>query len=430
MQHRLAPNNTPPRRDQRRLVGNPWRRLSGWIRTNTFAPSWLPAYLRRPLIGYLVAILLAGVAAGLTLLLELGVEEFSLHDLLLLLAVVLVALTWGVGPSLVATVFGAALLSYLLFPPRFTASIESLDEAVSLGLILVVGILVSLLTGQVARARRQADQARQEAEAQAAQLRTALGALEEAKERLHTFLGVTGHELRTPITTLKLSLQMTQRRLQHAKASSDPASLVEPLHASFLVTEREVQRLERLVHDLLEIARVQAGKLELRREVVDLVPIVREAVEGQRQAAPDRCITLQVQPEVPLPVSVDAGRMEQVVTNYLTNALKYAPAARPIEVGVQEEPQQVRVWVRDEGPGLPLEEQERVWERFHRVKGIEVQQGSGTGLGLGLHICRMIIEQHGGQVGVESTPGVGSTFWFTLPLPSPADEDLSSQMPG
>jgi signal transduction histidine kinase len=79
----------------------------------------------------------------------------------------------------------------------------------------------------------------------------------------------------------------------------------------------------------------------------------------------------------------------------------------------------VRVWVRDQGPGIPFEAQEHIWERFHRVAGIPVQSGSGVGLGLGLYICKMIVERHGGQVGVQSAPGAGSTFWFLLPLEKP-----------
>ena len=84
-----------------------------------------------------------------------------------------------------------------------------------------------------------------------------------------------------------------------------------------------------------------------------------------------------------MPVLADADRLGQVVTNYLTNALKYSPADRPVTVGLDAEGKQARVWVRDEGPGVPPEEQEHIWERFHRVKGIEVQSGSGVGLGLG-----------------------------------------------
>jgi signal transduction histidine kinase len=125
----------------------------------------------------------------------------------------------------------------------------------------------------------------------------------------------------------------------------------------------------------------------------------------------------------------DAQRIGQVVTNYLTNALKYSPADRPVAVGLQVDNQQARLWVRDAGPGLPPEEQEHIWERFHQVKGIEVQSGSGVELGLGLYVCRTIIEQHHGQVGVQSARGAGSTFWFGLPLAVPALEGSEAGAP-
>jgi signal transduction histidine kinase len=123
------------------------------------------------------------------------------------------------------------------------------------------------------------------------------------------------------------------------------------------------------------------------------------------------------------------------LTNYLTNALKYSAADRPVAVGLDIEEQQARVWVRDEGPGIPARKQERIWERFHQVKGIEVQSGSGVGLGLGLPISRAIIEHHQGQVGVQSARGAGSTFWFSLPLAAPGPplegckEDVSEDLP-
>jgi signal transduction histidine kinase len=95
---------------------------------------------------------------------------------------------------------------------------------------------------------------------------------------------------------------------------------------------------------------------------------------------------------------------------------------RSIEVGVEVELQQVRVWVRDYGPGLPLSEQEHIWERFHRAHGVEMQSGAGVGLGLGLYISRMIVEHQHGKVGVQSMPGQGATFWCTLPLSRPNEE--------
>ena len=184
----------------------------------------------------------------------------------------------------------------------------------------------------------------------------------------------------------------------------------------FAHTGQQVTQLEWLVNDVLDVSRVQAGMLDLHLESTDLGTIVHEAVGAQRQAAPTRTLLLQFPAAQPVPVYADACRLGQVVTNYLTNARKYSPTEQPVVVGLDVADHEARVWVRDQGPGLPPEEQARIWERFHRVKGIEVQSDAGVGLGLGLYICRTIIERHQGQAGVESAPGQGSTFWFTLPL--------------
>ena len=247
--------------------------------------------------------------------------------------------------------------------------------------------------------------------------------LRDTKAQMDTFLGIASHELKSPLTVIRLSLQLTERRLRaYARQQAEQDVSKTSVFASFLEqldrTTQQVERLERLVNDLLDVSRVQAGKLELRPEDTDLATIVREAVAAQRQVNSDRTIDLHCPADLRVPVYADVGRIEQVVTNYLTNALKYSAADRPVDVGIEVDRQRARVWVRDQGPGLPLEEQERIWERFHQVRGIEVQSGSGVGLGLGLHICRTIVERQQGQVGVESAPGQGSTFWFTVPLSS------------
>jgi signal transduction histidine kinase len=258
------------------------------------------------------------------------------------------------------------------------------------------------------------------AEAQASVL-----ALRETKAQMDTFLGIAGHELKTPLTSLKLDLQLTERRLRAvahrlapslAPARAGEQAPLEGCLAQLAMTMQPLQRLERLVNDLTDVSRIEAGSLELRLEEANLLAIVQQAIAAQRHVGQQRPIRFNGPAEESVPVLADPWRIEQVVTNYLTNALKYSPPDGFVEVGVQTVSPNARVWVRDQGPGLPAEEQERVWERFHRVKGIEVQSGSGVGLGLGLHICRTIIEQHEGQVGVASAPGQGSTFWFTLPL--------------
>jgi signal transduction histidine kinase len=236
-------------------------------------------------------------------------------------------------------------------------------------------------------------------------------ALRATTAQIETFLGIAGHELKNPLMSMQLGLQLVERRIRRLlRREREDAADVELLLEPVAQAERQGERLQRLVTDLVDVARVRAGRLELHLEPTDLAAVVRQAVVEQRLVNPERTFLLEYPAEQRVPVTADAHRLGQVVTNYLTNALKYSPADRPVAVGLQVDDQQARVWVRDEGPGLPPQEQERIWERFHRAPGIEVQSGTGVGLGLGLYISRTIIEQHQGQVGVQSAPGQGSTF--------------------
>jgi signal transduction histidine kinase len=273
-----------------------------------------------------------------------------------------------------------------------------------------VGLVISLVAGQVMRR----SQARQEAE-------THVRVLRETQTQMDTFLAIAGHELKTPLTYIKLSLQSMRRRVGKLLGTSSGmpeefSQKVTPLLQEFAHIGQQVALVERLVNDMLDLSRIRADRLDLHYKSTDLRMIVHQTVNEQCQAEPRRTLLLQLPEAQPVPVYVDADRLAQVVTNYLTNALKYSPVEQPVLVGLDVVGHQARVWVRDQGPGLPAEEQARIWECFHQVQGIKAQSGSGAGLGLGLYICRIIIERHQGRVGVESAPGQGSTFWFTLPL--------------
>jgi PAS domain S-box-containing protein len=247
--------------------------------------------------------------------------------------------------------------------------------------------------------------------------RTHALALREANRQMDTFLGIASHELRTPLATIKLSLQLIQHRLEDlASRDSDLRGTITSFLGIFDRSIRQEMRLERLVRELLDVSRIKAGKLELQLEPADLGALVRSILEEHRALEPERTFVFEAPENLVVPVRVDADRIGQVLTNYLANALKYSEEASPVTVGLTVEDRQVRVWVRDQGPGIFSEELERVWERFHRVRGIAARSGAGVGLGLGLYICRTIIERHHGQVGVQSRRGEGSTFWFTLPL--------------
>ncbi len=242
----------------------------------------------------------------------------------------------------------------------------------------------------------------------------------ELLRNMDEFLSIASHELRTPLTTINGNIQLAKRRVKGLLPPTGPEedfeeklTLIQELLSR---AERQVRVQNRLVSDLLDVSRIQANRLELHKMPCDLLAIVYEVVEDQRASLPDRTINLHhITREHRIPIDADPDRIAQVLTNYLTNALKYSATDHPVEVSIKMEDNLAYVGVRDEGPGLSPEAQKKIWERFYRVPGITVQSGSGVGLGLGLYICRTIIERHNGQIGVESKQGVGSTFWFTLP---------------
>ena len=239
-------------------------------------------------------------------------------------------------------------------------------------------------------------------------------ALQETNQRFNEFLSIASHELKGPLAALKINVQLAQRALRQQEVVLSP-NVLKKLHRYLEGIDGQIHIQNRLTTDLLDVSRIRAGKLELQKQRCDVTHVVRASVEDQRQMAEGRTIKMNISAEKMI-VCGDADRLRQVVNNYLTNALKYSPSDAPVKVAVEPEGADVRVTVNDRGPGLTFDEQERIWERFYRAKGVQVLSGNGIGLGLGLHICKTIVEDHGGHVGVTSTPGQGSHFWFTLPL--------------
>ncbi len=232
---------------------------------------------------------------------------------------------------------------------------------------------------------------------------TAERQLEQMRRR---FIGDASHEIKTPLTSIG--------GFAGAIADGTAATQEERTRSAALIV-REVERLTRLVNDLLDLSRIESGAVSLDLDEVELPELIDGAVEAFSNQAQEKGVRLvSALPDLLPAVRADSDRVYQVLVNLLSNALRFAPPEGEVEVSARTEDGQVRVLVRDTGPGIPTDELPLIWERFHRADPSRARQEGGTGLGLA--IVRSIVEAHGGKVSAESELGKGSTFSFTLPI--------------
>ncbi|WP_373372298.1 AAA family ATPase [Sorangium atrum] len=229
------------------------------------------------------------------------------------------------------------------------------------------------------------------------------------------FITIASHELRTPITTMRLAIQGLLRRKR------EPAP-EEQITRGLRTLERQIARLLRLIDELLDVSRIHAGRIPLHLEQVDLAAVVREAVEQCRERIEQSGSSLHVHAEAPVVGTWDRLRLEQVITNLLDNALKFG-ACEPISITVARRDGMAQLTVEDRGIGIPPARLARVFERFERA----VSTRNYGGFGLGLYIVRRIVEALGGAVRVDSTLGAGSRFTVELPCAGPPAITLDRQ---
>ena len=220
------------------------------------------------------------------------------------------------------------------------------------------------------------------------------------------FVSSVSHELRTPLTSLLGYLEIL---CEHEELPADVVS-------QLLVVERNALRLQALLSDLLHVGQVGEGRLQVQRELVDLVGVVREAVEAARPEAAKRGMLVELDVPADLPALVDHRRMRQVLDNLVSNAIKYGGAGGTVSVVLAQDSDRIELAVSDTGLGIPPEEMEHVFGRFYR--GGRALESHAPGTGLGLDIVSSIVAAHDGAVTVESEVGRGSTFRVTLPRPA------------
>ncbi len=226
--------------------------------------------------------------------------------------------------------------------------------------------------------------------------------IEKIKDEL---ISVVGHELKTPLTSIHGSLRLLEAT-QQSKLSPEGGKLLS-------IAVRNTARLSRLVNDLLDIERLRAGRLELQVEQASAKEMVREALQSMQGLAATHDVRLE-QDGTDAPIAVDKDRLQQVLANLLSNAIKFSSKGGTVQAGSEIQGERARLWVRDEGPGIPQGKQKGLFERFSQVDASDARDKGGTGLGLA--ISRSLVEAHQGEVGIESAEGKGSTFFILLPL--------------
>jgi PAS domain S-box-containing protein len=221
----------------------------------------------------------------------------------------------------------------------------------------------------------------------------------------NNFVNSVTHELRTPLTTIMGYAEFLEDEI------GGPVTSEQQLYISQI--QRGSKRLEYLLNDLLDFARMEAGTFSLKVAPADLRCRVVEVISSLKPQADEMQLVLAAQlPESPLELEMDAQRIGQVLTNLITNALKFSPKGGTITVSTSRNGERVRCEVQDHGPGIADQDKPRLFQRFSQLEaGVRM----GKGAGLGLSISKALVEAHGGSIGVDSTPGLGSTFWFELP---------------
>jgi len=216
------------------------------------------------------------------------------------------------------------------------------------------------------------------------------------------FISVASHELKTPITSLKGALQLLDR----IKENPNPSTFVRFIDQA----NKSLNKVSVLVDDLLNGTKVTEGQLQLHKQIFNLKSLIDDCCPHVRAGGIYKLVS---QGETQLRVEADLHKIDQVLVNLVNNAVKYAGSSQVILIDVEKAGEFAKISVTDHGPGISPEQLPHLFERYYRVDGSSRQL---SGLGLGLYICAEIIKKHGGEIGVESTIGKGSTFWFTVPL--------------
>jgi K+-sensing histidine kinase KdpD len=387
------------------------------------------AVLDQKWAGYVVAAL---SVAALTLLLKLvgGHINAATVSLTLLLNVLFIATRWGSLPALLASILAMLCFNFFFLPPFGTFDIAATDNWIALLAFLITAVTAGQLS---ARARRRAEEAeigKREIERLYAELRDVFErashaeALRQSEKLKSALLDAVTHDLRTPLTSIKASITTLLDEVRGRMNGEPPVALdVDSRVEMMEVIDEESDRLSRFINGLIELARIEAGELHLRRRWGAVDEIIAAALSRAEPITRQHEIELFVEKELP-GVRVDERAVSEVVYTLIDNAAKYSAKSSTIRIAARRSGDDlIEMSVADEGRGIPADLRERVFDKFFRAtRDGDVSTRQPTGTGMGLAIARGIVEAHEGRIWIESARGgEGTRVIFTLPI---GDEDV------
>lgn len=383
----LARSTQKARRSTHKYIHTPWWRL--------------------PPLGYVLTFPLVGLA----LLIPFGFRHLGIYqyflDTPLVLVTLIIALVWGTEPAVLSILIGTLAFDIYFLTDKYLL-FQGWNESIPLIPFVLAQIIMVVLAAQRERGRRSIEATQEELKSYAGQLEWVNRQLEDANKLKDQFLSMASHELKTPITTIRGQAQLGMMRLK--KQAELPPEL-EPVRTALERIEQHTYRLNSLVDDLMDLSILSSGKIKLRATRCDLGEVCREVIDEQHTLS-GRAIELAL-PATAVVVQADSERIGQIITNLVSNAIKYSIENSTISVSVSQTAEKAIVQVHNEGTPIPQEQQANLFEPFYRTPA--AQSSSKKGWGLGLAISKQIVERHGGRILVESSQGKGTTFTIELP---------------
>lgn len=387
---------------------------------------FLNKLLRNRAAGYVMAVF--GIAAVIAVLepVHLSITATTVA-LALLLIVLFIAALWGSRPAFLASILGVLSFNYFFLPPIGTWMISDAENWFALTAFLVTAITAGQLSAYAKRRAEVAESRRQEIERLYEELSAAFEkashaeALRQSEKLKSALLDAVTHDIRTPLTSIKASVTTLLDELRENQSEDYPIVLDAETRREMLdVINEESDRLNRFVEDLIELAKIEAGEIKLRRQSSAIDEIISSALVRAKSLVSRHQISIDIQKDLPL-VSADSQAISEIVYNLIDNAAKYSPIGKSILITARQNGENsLLVAVEDEGQGIAPELRERVFDKFFRAIH-DTESGNSrqpTGTGMGLAIAKGIIEAHNGSIRVTdaSQKDCGIRFEFTLPI--------------